>query len=186
MREEHFMRSGSANVFFCYENTTIKAVKKVFFRKPQEKLERETRALSLLQKSSGADYFPKIIKVISKENTFYMEYCGEQLTKINLPHNWIHQVNIIISSMESMNIVNGDIDIKNLVVKNNRLYLLDFGNIRFKEDLFFEKHDYDTYKTKQHHKLQLICQALSDNKNVDNILRIYNREISNYYNKQLK
>jgi hypothetical protein len=43
------------------------------------------------------------------------------------------------------------------------IYLIDFGNIRFKNDPFFEKKDYTDYKNFQHHKLTIICNALKNN-----------------------
>ncbi len=177
--EQHHMKSGSADIYFIKEQNIIIGVRKQYFRKPLEKLRRETTALMRLP----SNHFPKVLSIIEHEHSFTMNYCGPQLTTQNLPSNWREQVKDIIETIESIDIVNGDIDLKNLVVNDGIIVLLDFGNIRMKGEEFFKKHDYETYKTKQHHKLYLICNALAKQQNAEHTLRKYNKEITQFYSK---
>ena len=176
--EKHFMKSGSANIYFVYQDKDITKVRKTYFRKPKEKLDREVNALTKLEHN---DHFPKIVSIMPDIFSFYMTYCGPRLTQDNLPVDWREQVETILLSMEKQNIVNGDIDIKNLTVLDGKIYLLDFGNIRLKGEDFFKKHDYETYKLKQHHKLFLICDAFDNNQPVEQILKNYNNKVSHYF-----
>lgn len=179
--EYHHMKSGSADVYFIKENNQITKVRKAYFRKPAEKLMRETWALLQLHSSS---HFPTVLSIDKPTHSFVMNYCGPALKQNNLPTDWEDQIEEIKKEMEEKNIVNGDIDLKNLVINDDKIVLLDFGNIRMKGEEFFQKNDFEIYKTKQHHKLFIICNALAKKQNAEQILRNYNKEITHFYSKK--
>jgi tRNA A-37 threonylcarbamoyl transferase component Bud32 len=159
--EQFFIKSGSSFVYKIIENNTI-IIKKKIYRKKEEKFEREVNALNLFQ---HYNHFPKIIKTNKKEYTIYMTYCGNNITYNNIPISWKSQVIKIIEYIQLTDIVHGDINPGNICVKNDTIFLIDFGNIRIKGESFFQTNNFDTYRTKQHSKLYKICEAISQNKN---------------------
>ena len=157
------MKSGSSNIYFIFDNNNeIIAVKKVIFRKPLEKLNKELHCLQLL---SEHEYFPNILKT-NNQNTIVLSYCGSRLDKLqnDLPDNWKEQVQEIIKLLEQNNIVHSDINPGNVCIKDDIIHLIDFGNIRFRNDEFFLRRDYLGYREWQHKKLSIICNAVYENK----------------------
>ena len=94
-----------------------------------------------------------------------MTYCGDRITKNNIPDNWKIQVRDIIKFINETSIVHGDINPRNICIYKNIIYLIDFGNIRFYKDDFFILKDFTKYREKQHRKLYNICVAISKNEN---------------------
>ncbi len=155
--EQFIVRSGSSNIFII-DNGITKTIKKTIYRKRQEKFEKELKALNILDKYK---HFPKIIKSTKQDFSIYMTYCGDRISSNNIPDNWEQQVQYITKSINETNIVHGDINPGNICVYENKIYLIDFGNIRFYEDLFFVQKNFHLYRDKQHRKLYNICTAIS-------------------------
>lgn len=155
--EQFILRSGSSNIFII-DNGITKTIKKTIYRKRQEKFEKELKALNILDKYK---HFPKIIKSTKQDFSIYMTYCGDRISSNNIPDNWEQQVQYITKSINETNIVHGDINPGNICVYENKIYLIDFGNIRFYEDLFFVQKNFHQYRDKQHRKLYNICTAIS-------------------------
>jgi hypothetical protein len=64
--------SGSAEIYFYYNDTNqISKIKKVIYRKPLEKLNKEILALNKLKKYKN---FPYVIEH-NNNNTLYLNYC---------------------------------------------------------------------------------------------------------------
>lgn len=84
--------------------------------------ETELKNLILL---SNYDYFPKYIG--NQENKILMEYCGEKITKDNIPNDCISQINDIIEIFRHLSITHNDIHPDNILVKNNKIKLIDFS-----------------------------------------------------------
>ena len=82
----------------------------------------EIKILNLLAKY---DITPKII--YTEENTLYLTDCGEVLSKSNLPKNWKEQLINIYEILKSHFIYHNDIKVNNFTVKDNKIYLIDFG-----------------------------------------------------------
>ena len=158
MKGEVFLtRSGSSEISKLWDKDGEMYIKKKIYRKPEEKFKRESEALYCLEKY---DRFPKIIRSDPKEFILYLTYCGENINLRNIPTDWNRHINEIRKCLEETDIVNGDINEKNLCVMDNRIYLIDFGNIRLRTDKFFKSNDFDKYRNFQHNKLKIICTII--------------------------
>jgi len=78
-----------------------------------------------LEQLKEFDRTPTIIS--TKDNEITMTYCGERITKDNLPEDWREQANYIISKLKEFNCAHNDIKPEEILVKDNKLYLVDFG-----------------------------------------------------------
>jgi tRNA A-37 threonylcarbamoyl transferase component Bud32 len=159
--EEFLFKSGSAYIFIIHKQNS-KIIKKTIYRKKEDKFNKEIKALTLLNKYQ---HFPKIIKTDENNHSIYMTYCGDRITKNNIPDNWKIQVRDIIKFINETSIVHGDINPRNICIYKNIIYLIDFGNIRFYKDDFFILKDFTKYREKQHRKLYNICNAVSRREN---------------------
>jgi len=152
------VKSGSSYVYYLKKNNEIKYVAKHLYYKAKEKFEKETFCLDILEKYK---YFPKIIYRNKNNNYFVMNYCGKLVNKKNLPKNWNEQIKEIKKILYDNDIAHGDIKSENICVNNNTIILIDFGNIRFKKDKYFESKSYEEYVFRQHSKLDVIMNNLS-------------------------
>tara|TARA_Y100001968_G_C19448906_1_gene767170 strand:+ start:3634 stop:4218 length:585 start_codon:yes stop_codon:yes gene_type:complete len=67
-----------------------------------------------------------------------MEYAGKQISKNNLPSDWEYQINNISSILSKYDIIHRDIKLENILVKDKKIILIDFGSSVYKnEDYFF-------------------------------------------------
>lgn len=98
---------------------------------PLHLLKREIRFLKLLNGKNT----PKVIDIGT--NWVTLEYCGEELSKKNLPDNWVEQITEISQHLNDFNIIHRDIKKGNILVLNNKIYLIDFGWAVFKNEFHF-------------------------------------------------
>jgi len=96
----------------------------------------EVKALKLLK---GKKHFPQVIKILccgTNNRIIWMTYCGEALTKKNLPKNWQKQCAEIEEILHQCKIYHQDLvgkdnkvypHHKNIHVKDGVIYLIDFG-----------------------------------------------------------
>ncbi len=161
---------GTNSKVFLLDNGNIK---KVFTRKREIKFPVEKKCLEAL---SHHDFFPKIISCNKDKFEIEMSFCGENLSKANLPINWTDQVHTIIKILNQMDFVQSDIELHNICVKDDQIYIIDFGSNRFYFDEFFSnqklqpdwlaKFDvspmekYQIYKNKKHRRLEEIILNL--------------------------
>ncbi len=127
------IKSGGAQVS-SYE---VKLFKKTYNRYPQHNdydnqkfsnvvdqlhFENETKILKLLEKH---DISPKLIN--SEGRTLYLSDCGQDLSKDNIPKDWREQLLNIHQVLKSHFLYHNDIKVNNFTVRDNKIYLIDFG-----------------------------------------------------------
>lgn len=84
----------------------------------------------------GLDHFPLLLAIDYDNLEIYMNYCGKNVNKNNIPRNWKKQIDKIITSLDELNIYNNDFWINNLLVHKKILYMIDFGFSSFYEQDF--------------------------------------------------
>lgn len=127
------IKSGGAQVS-SYE---VKFFRKTYNRYPQHNdydnqkfsnvvdqlhFENETKILKLLEKH---DISPKLIN--SEGRTLYLSDCGQDLSKDNIPKDWREQLLNIHQVLKSHFLYHNDIKVNNFTVRDNKIYLIDFG-----------------------------------------------------------
>lgn len=70
-------------------------------------------------------HFPKVIEFT--DNSIIMNYCGERLTKKNIPVDWENQMYEILSDLKAAKIKHNDCLPRNLLVNDDTIVLVDFG-----------------------------------------------------------
>ena len=85
---------------------------------------REKKSLSLLK---NYKQFPKIIYYNDELKELCISYCGEPINKNNIPKDWKKQILNIYKILNDNRIYHNDFWINNLTVKNEIIYLIDFG-----------------------------------------------------------
>ena len=85
------------------------------------------------------------------ENWVTLSYCGEELSTRNLPKDWMKQIIKISKHLDNTNIIHRDIKKGNVLVSNNKLYLIDFGWAVFKnENKYISPRELDKKIPKSH------------------------------------
>lgn len=92
----------------------------------------EIKALELLK---GEKHFPQLVSVDHANKIIYMSYCGDPLTKKNLPKDWKKQCAEIENALYKHDIYLQDLTEivkdkqvhKNILVKDGVIYVIDFG-----------------------------------------------------------
>jgi predicted Ser/Thr protein kinase len=116
---------GTTSKYFMDKNS------KYFLKIPQlykeyNILEREVRILKILK---DFEWCPNL--VYSDLNSIITEYSGDSLNKNNIPNNYEEQIFKILNDLKKLGIKHNDIWAigKNpeLLVKDNKIYLIDFG-----------------------------------------------------------
>lgn len=114
--------------------------KKYFMKIPKDYkeyniLEREIYILSLLNKRKF-EWCPLLL--YSSGNKMITNYCGETVDADNLPDNYEIQVLKILDDLKKLNIKHNDIwfmgKTPELLVKNGKIYLIDFGWVSINDD----------------------------------------------------
>jgi len=95
--------------------------------------ENEIKCLQCLFK---LNHFPILLAADYDNLEIYMNYCGENLEEDNVPENWKEQIDLIITSLNELNIYNNDFWVNNLLVHKKILYMIDFGFSSFFEEDF--------------------------------------------------
>ena len=71
--------------------------------------------------------FPKLLYYDKTKRYTITNYCGESITKENLPDNWKMQLKKIIIILKKKKIYHNDMILDNFLVKDNAIILIDFG-----------------------------------------------------------
>ncbi len=82
------------------------------------------REAAFLAKLNGR-HAPRLIK--KGDDWLEMEHCGVELNASNLPTDWLEQSAAISAVLKQVGIIHRDIKQGNVLVKDQKLYLIDFG-----------------------------------------------------------
>ena len=133
---KHFqLGSEIEHISFNYEEQyVIKTFK-------MDKIDKMNKAIQFSKIFRNVDFFPKLLNYNISNRILQQEYVGVLVNiKYNLPVDWIQQLYNIKNFLIRVGYHPGDLDIwdlnpyivNNLCVKNDKLYLIDFGD--FKKD----------------------------------------------------
>lgn len=113
---------GKTSLYFTDDN------KKYFMKIPKyyneyNILEREIHILKILSKYNK--YFPKLIYY----NDFLIitDYIGDIIKKETIPVDILYQINDINNILKKENIIHCDIKLNEMLIRDNTLYIVDFG-----------------------------------------------------------
>lgn len=116
------------------KKTIIKDRTKKSYRLPiiDERLikQRTKREAKLLEKANKIINVPKVIN--NTENKIFLEYIkgkklSENLDKIKNSKSICNQIGKNIAKLHDENIIHGDLTTSNMILKNNKVYFIDFG-----------------------------------------------------------
>eukprot|EP01012_Entosiphon_sulcatum_P037420 TRINITY_DN48006_c0_g1_i1.p1 TRINITY_DN48006_c0_g1~~TRINITY_DN48006_c0_g1_i1.p1 ORF type:complete len:250 (+),score=40.21 TRINITY_DN48006_c0_g1_i1:172-921(+) len=120
-RKEPRMNGFSSTVRVT-DTAVIKTFREDYIQHRSDQIERERKALSILE---GIDGIPLLLARTDRE--FFMTNCGEQLTVANIPDDAEEQGRILVERMHKRAVNHNDVHPGNLLVKDGRLHLIDFG-----------------------------------------------------------
>ena len=80
-----------------------------------------------LQQLELLGFVPKIIDINQDPRELKLTYCGEQITADNAPDDWEKQIEHILNGLTTKNCSHNDIKPTELLVRDNKRYLIDFG-----------------------------------------------------------
>jgi hypothetical protein len=80
-----------------------------------------------LMKLNSEKHFPNLLAIDKKRGDIYMKYCGQLINSHNKPRNWKEQYEEIKTILFKYMISPSDIQLKNICVLNDIIYLIDFG-----------------------------------------------------------
>lgn len=83
--------------------------------------------INALQKLSSFEHFPKLIGYDFRQMCIYMTFCGDQISKENIPLDWTQQLNEIQKDLLLVNVNSNDMILRNVCVLNEKIYIIDFG-----------------------------------------------------------
>ncbi len=84
---------------------------------------KEVKVLKTLYKKA---HFPIILS--TNNNSLIMSYCGTKINNYNIPSDWKIQIDEIIKSLKSANIIKNNMWKNNFLVYNSIIYIINFNN----------------------------------------------------------
>ena len=85
------------------------------------------REITYLKQVYKEPHFPILLSINLEKFEIYINYCGKKINKNNVPFNWKKQIEEIVSTLDKKKIIHNDMHIGNFLVKDNIIYLIDFG-----------------------------------------------------------
>lgn len=102
--------------------------------------------VNFLYNFSKFKYFPKLLEVDNKNFLLKMDYCGNTINHNNIPKNWLEQIKDISNILKAHNILLLDLQKKNILCKNNTIYIIDFDSYKFTKTLDNYNQLYNIFK----------------------------------------
>ena len=113
-------------------------VKNVFRYTEYNVFEREVLVLSMLQ---GFDWCPRLLAHDSDMRQIVMSFCGDPINHVNVPDDALDQAASILKDLQSLGIKHNDIKNDEVLVKDGKVFLCDFGWCCMEGDFSFGKKD---------------------------------------------
>lgn len=113
-------------------------VKKIFHYTDYNVFEREVLVLSMLQRF---DWCPRLLSHDEESKQIVMSFCGEPVNHINIPEDALDQAESILRDLKSLGIKHNDIKPDEVLVKDGKLFLCDFGWCCVNGDFSFGRED---------------------------------------------
>jgi tRNA A-37 threonylcarbamoyl transferase component Bud32 len=152
-------RATSSDIVFKDE-TVHKKIKRFFNLNVYE------REVYWLKRLSHLDFVPKLYSTDDDSQTIVMENVGTLMTdKTLVPHDFEKQLDEILKQLIANNCQHNDLNVQNFLVKNEKLYLIDFGWSTYVNDLIENKND---------ENFNIICS--SNLKKFPRVLNLKNRK----------
>ena len=83
--------------------------------------------INALKRLGTFEHFPKLLGYDPKQMCIFMTFCGEQISRKNIPSDWSRQLDKIHQNLLSVNVNSNDMILRNVCVLNKRIYIIDFG-----------------------------------------------------------
>jgi predicted Ser/Thr protein kinase len=119
------INNGNTSLYFIDLNY------KYFMKIPYMYIENDLlkREIFILKKLNQYDYFPKI--VFYNNILLITEYIGDIIKKETIPNDILFQINDINNILSKEKIIHSDIKQSEMLIKENKLYIVDFGWSKF-------------------------------------------------------
>ena len=122
--DDVFLAKGSQGITFITPQGNIK--KKCYF------FDGWKTNTKFLKEIENEPHVPQLIGYNKSDLSIIMEHCGELPTSNNLPKDFAFQLRELNDVLKRHNLFNADTKpIKNYTVKNNHLYLVDWGTVKY-------------------------------------------------------
>lgn len=106
------------------DKVIFKVIKSIFYSKGV--FEREILILHNMN-LLNIDFVPKLINYDFKNKIIMMSYCGVPINNYNKPLDYRIQLINILKTLKKYNIQHNDIKKREILIKNDKIYLCDFG-----------------------------------------------------------
>ncbi len=139
---------GWTSEIFLLKSDNLNLIKKIYNKNIdnnilKENYNNEVNSLILMKSEK---HIPNIYDVNFMELTLILEDCGETLNINNCPENWKEQFTEIFYILRKFHIYHNDIHIANFCVKNNIIYIIDFGLAKHHIDWQYQNFSLDVIK----------------------------------------
>lgn len=95
-----------------------------------------TKEVFWLQKLSSFDRTPNVLSFDG--DSIVMDYMGKVITKDTVPPDWREEIEYIIKTLELLGVSHNDIQIGEILVKDNKINLIDFQHATTTREEFRE------------------------------------------------
>ncbi len=132
MESKRIISVGAESAIYLYKGTIVKErVKKLYRIKEIDESIRKRRTrleFSLMKRAFESGIrVPAPIKISEDNYSIYMGYLGNERFKDNFSVDRMSELGEEVAKMHKIGIVHGDLTTANLMLKDDKLYLIDFG-----------------------------------------------------------
>lgn len=92
------------------------------------------RELFWLRRFKDVEFIPNLTDYDENSKKLYLDFVGTHLNNLNKPKDLHEQLDIILNTLKEYNCAHNDINLLNILVKDSKIYLIDFGWSTFISD----------------------------------------------------